>query len=44
MLMSALTCLHDAITQILRNNLEKKILLDNLELIYLAVDELCDGG
>ncbi|KAM7535446.1 hypothetical protein Aperf_G00000089396 [Anoplocephala perfoliata] len=44
MLMNALTCLHDAVTQILRNNLEKKTLLDNLELIYLAVDELCDGG
>ncbi|VDK37934.1 unnamed protein product [Taenia asiatica] len=44
MLMNALTCLHDSITQILRNNLEKKTLLDNLDLIYLAVDELCDEG
>nr|CDI70234.1 coatomer subunit zeta 1 [Echinococcus granulosus] len=44
MLMNALTCLHDSITQILRGNLEKKTLLDNLELIYLAVDELCDEG
>lgn len=44
MLMNALTCLHDAITQILRNNLEKRALLDNLELIYLSIDELCDGG
>ncbi|CDI97605.1 coatomer protein complex subunit zeta 1 [Echinococcus multilocularis] len=44
MLMNVLTCLHDSITQILRGNLEKKTLLDNLELIYLAVDELCDEG
>lgn len=44
MLMNALTCLHDGLTQILRNNLEKKMLLDNLELVYMAVDEVCDGG
>uniref|UniRef100_A0A5K3FKN9 Coatomer subunit zeta n=1 Tax=Mesocestoides corti TaxID=53468 RepID=A0A5K3FKN9_MESCO len=44
MLLSALSCLHDSISQILRNNLEKKVLLDNLELAFLAVDELCDGG
>nr|CDS33736.1 coatomer protein complex subunit zeta 1 [Hymenolepis microstoma] len=44
MLMNALSCLHDAITQILRNNLEKRTLLDNLELIYLSIDEICDGG
>ncbi len=44
MLMNALSCLHDGISQILRNSLEKKSLLDNLELIFLAVDEICDGG
>nr|VZI06060.1 unnamed protein product [Spirometra erinaceieuropaei] len=43
-LMSALTCLHDSISHILRGNIEKKPLMDNLDLVFLAVDELCDGG
>ncbi|KAK8773688.1 hypothetical protein V5799_011778 [Amblyomma americanum] len=43
-LCSALNCLYDSINQILRKNVEKKVLLDNLDIIMLAVDEICDGG
>lgn len=43
-LASVLNCLFEATTQILRKNVEKRNLLDNLDVIFLAVDEICDGG
>ncbi|GFR17464.1 coatomer subunit zeta-1 [Trichonephila clavipes] len=41
---SVLNCLYDAVNQILRKNVEKRTLLENLDVILLAVDEICDGG
>lgn len=43
-LMSVLQCLYDSISQILRKNVEKRTLLENLEIVMLAMDEICDGG
>ncbi|XP_008469546.1 coatomer subunit zeta-1 isoform X2 [Diaphorina citri] len=43
-LMSVLNCLYDAISQILRKNVEKRNVLDNLDIVMLALDEICDGG
>ena len=42
--MSVLNCVYDSISQILRKNVEKKSLFDNLDVVMLAVDEICDGG
>lgn len=44
MLVSVLNCLYDSMSQIARKNLEKKILLDNLDSVFLAIDEICDNG
>jgi len=44
MLMSVLTCLFDAINLLLRKHVEKRILLRNLDSIFLLVDEIIDGG
>ncbi|XP_053646197.1 coatomer subunit zeta-1 isoform X2 [Cherax quadricarinatus] len=43
-LVSVLSCLYDAVSAILRKNVEKRTLLDNLDIIMLALDEICDGG
>ncbi|XP_068207116.1 coatomer subunit zeta-1 isoform X1 [Palaemon carinicauda] len=43
-LVSVLSCLYDAVSSILRKNVEKRTLLDNLDIIMLAMDEICDGG
>ncbi|UYV69210.1 COPZ1 [Cordylochernes scorpioides] len=43
-LSTVLGCLHDSVSQILRKNVEKRTLLDSLDIIMLAVDEICDGG
>ncbi|KAF7255979.1 hypothetical protein EG68_04590 [Paragonimus skrjabini miyazakii] len=43
-LVSALNCLYESISQILKRCVEKKTVLDNLDLIFLAVDELCNSG
>ncbi|KAB7500657.1 Coatomer subunit zeta-1 [Armadillidium nasatum] len=43
-LLCVLTCLYDAVSLILRKNVEKKTLLENLDIILLAIDEICDGG
>ena len=43
-LSSVLSGLFDAINGLLRGQLEKRILLDNLDLVLLTVDELVDGG
>jgi len=43
-LLNVLTCFYDAIYQILRKNVEKRYLMDNLDVIILALDEICDRG
>jgi hypothetical protein len=43
-LMSVLNCVYESISQILRKNVEKKALFENLDIIMLALDEICDGG
>ncbi|XP_078181401.1 coatomer subunit zeta-1-like [Carex rostrata] len=43
-LASVLQGFFDAVGTILRNNIEKKAALENLDLIYLCLDEVVDGG
>ncbi|XP_035230802.1 coatomer subunit zeta-1-like [Stegodyphus dumicola] len=43
-LVSVLNCLYDAVNQILKKNVERRTLLENLDVILLAIDEICDGG
>lgn len=43
-LLSVLNCLFDTINLILKKNVEKRALLDNLDVVMLAFDEICDGG
>ncbi|XP_064648090.1 coatomer subunit zeta-1-like isoform X2 [Lineus longissimus] len=43
-LVSVLNCLYDSISSMLRKNVEKRSLLENLDAVFLAVDEICDGG
>lgn len=42
--MSVLNCLFESISVILRRNVEKRAVLDNLDVVMLAMDEICDGG
>ncbi|KAM3863772.1 coatomer subunit zeta-2 [Diretmus argenteus] len=44
MLMSVLNCLFDSLSQILRKNVERRYLLDNMDGVFLVVDEIIDGG
>ncbi|CAF5168070.1 unnamed protein product [Rotaria magnacalcarata] len=44
MLNSVLTCLFESLSTMLRKTVEKKVLCENLDLIMLAVDEICDEG
>uniref|UniRef100_H0X955 Coatomer subunit zeta n=1 Tax=Otolemur garnettii TaxID=30611 RepID=H0X955_OTOGA len=47
MLMAVLNCLFDSLSQMLRGyrkNVEKRALLENMEGLFLAVDEIVDGG
>ena len=39
LLMSVLDCLFNAVTQILRKNVDKKALFDNLEVATILVEE-----
>jgi len=43
-LMNVLNCLVDSFTMILRKNVEKKALLDNIDVAFLILDEICDNG
>ncbi|XP_052805379.1 coatomer subunit zeta-1-like isoform X2 [Mya arenaria] len=43
-LASVLNGFYEAVSQILRRNVEKRALLENLDSIFLAMDEICDGG
>lgn len=42
--MNVLTVLFECVSQMLRKNVEKKMLLDRLDSVFLAIDEICDGG
>jgi coatomer subunit zeta len=42
--MSVLNGLYESVSQILRRGVEKKAVLDSLDTVMLAVDEICDGG
>ena len=44
LLMSVLNCLYETVNQILRKNVEKRSLFEHLDIVMLAVDEICDGG
>eukprot|EP00123_Amoebidium_parasiticum_P022035 comp7825_c0_seq1/m.3432 comp7825_c0_seq1/g.3432 ORF comp7825_c0_seq1/g.3432 comp7825_c0_seq1/m.3432 type:complete len:174 (-) comp7825_c0_seq1:150-671(-) len=44
MLMSVLSTFYDAVAILLRNNVEKRFVFDNLDAIFLVVDELVDKG
>uniref|UniRef100_A0A7N8YL42 Coatomer subunit zeta n=1 Tax=Mastacembelus armatus TaxID=205130 RepID=A0A7N8YL42_9TELE len=49
MLMAVLNCLFDSLSQMLRTfspkkNVERRALLENMEGLFLAVDEIVDGG
>ncbi|XP_075767279.1 coatomer subunit zeta-2 isoform X2 [Pelodiscus sinensis] len=44
MLVAVLTCLFDSLNHMLRKNVEKRSLLDNLDGAFLVVDEIVDGG
>uniref|UniRef100_A0A915INZ1 Coatomer subunit zeta n=1 Tax=Romanomermis culicivorax TaxID=13658 RepID=A0A915INZ1_ROMCU len=43
-LVNVLQCLYDTVSQILRKNVERKNLFDNLDVVLLALDEICDSG
>ncbi|CAG2102148.1 unnamed protein product [Medioppia subpectinata] len=43
-LASVMNCLFESISHILKKNVEKRNLLDNLDIVILALDEICDGG
>jgi len=43
-LLSVLNCLYDAVSHMLRKNVEKRALIDNMDGIFLAIDEICDSG
>lgn len=44
MLLSALDCLFSSLNTILRKDFEKKALLDHMDIVLLALDEICDNG
>lgn len=44
MLYQALVCIRDAITILLHNNLDKRTILENYDLVALAIDEAIDSG
>lgn len=43
-LVSVLNAFYDAISQMLRKNVEKRALMDNLDGVMSIVDEIVDGG
>ena len=43
-LMNVLNCLFDSFSIILRKNVEKKALFDNIDMVFLILDEICDDG
>ncbi|XP_065655996.1 coatomer subunit zeta-1 isoform X2 [Hydra vulgaris] len=43
-LVSVLNAFFDAVSTMLRKNVEKRFLMDHLDVVLLAIDELVDGG
>ena len=43
-LASVLNAFYDAVSQMLRKNVEKRYLMEHLDAIFLAIDELVDEG
>ena len=43
-LASVLNAFYDAVSQMLRKNVEKRYLMEHLDAVFLAVDELVDEG
>lgn len=43
-LVSVLNAFYDAISQLLRKNVEKRGLMDNLDGVLSILDEIVDGG
>lgn len=43
-LASVLQCLFDTLDQILRKDVVQRVVRNNLDIVMLAVDEICDGG
>ncbi|XP_068621911.1 coatomer subunit zeta-1 isoform X1 [Battus philenor] len=43
-LQSVLNALYESVSILLRRNVEKRVLMDNLDAVMLAFDEICDGG
>ncbi|KAI8441509.1 hypothetical protein MSG28_015097 [Choristoneura fumiferana] len=43
-LLSVLNALYESVSILLRRNVERRVLLDNLDAVMLAFDEICDGG
>ncbi|XP_061432696.1 coatomer subunit zeta-1-like isoform X2 [Lethenteron reissneri] len=44
MLMTVLSCLVESLGQMFRKNVEKRALMENMDAVFLAVDEIVDGG
>ena len=44
LLMSVLNCVFESVSLILRKNIEKSSMYDNMDRIMLAMDEICDNG
>ncbi|XP_061445661.1 coatomer subunit zeta-2 [Rhineura floridana] len=44
MLMSVLTCLFESLNHMLQKNMEKRTLMENMDGVFLVVDEIVDGG
>jgi coatomer subunit zeta len=43
-LSNVLNCFYDSVSKVLRRHIEKKYLLHSLDLVLLAIDEICDDG
>jgi len=44
LLTSVLNCIFESINQVMRKNVEKRNLYENLDVVMLVVDEIVDGG
>ncbi|XP_032831548.1 coatomer subunit zeta-1-like isoform X3 [Petromyzon marinus] len=44
MLMTVLSCLVESLGHMFRKNVEKRALMENMDAVFLAVDEIVDGG
>ncbi|CAF0882363.1 unnamed protein product, partial [Didymodactylos carnosus] len=44
MLNTVLSCLYESLSTMLKKNVEKRLIYDNLDLVMLTIDEICDEG